>query len=285
MRERFSQLYLECFFVNSNNGIELVNPYFTDSSNMDSEATSSCPYRDGKALNRDNLDDIQFLILNEREVFTAVPPSYGGGGGGGCVIEGTLINTDRGEILVENVTTCDKVLSYDFKRSEPGYFDVLLALKSSSDSWYRIRTSCGFELGCSPDHPIMSRERDDCELIASEAKVGDHVWIARDGSIADDKIVSIEIIEEHVNVYNFTINETHTYFSNGILSHNVSTGPALAGAYTAPAGDFAYTKGGGGGYGSGYAYGYAGGSAGYQDHVSDAGFAGETLSDDDWRIF
>ena len=51
---------VECFFVDSQDGTTLVNPYTTDSSNMSTECTSSCPYVDGKALNRPTIN--RFLL-------------------------------------------------------------------------------------------------------------------------------------------------------------------------------------------------------------------------------
>ena len=63
-----------CYFVNRNNGIELVNPYSTHSSNMDFEATSSCPFVEGKSLNRGDVEGVEFLILAASEEFSSIPP-------------------------------------------------------------------------------------------------------------------------------------------------------------------------------------------------------------------
>jgi len=41
-----------CYFVDWRDGMSIISPYSTDSSNMSTEATSSCPYIDGIALNR-----------------------------------------------------------------------------------------------------------------------------------------------------------------------------------------------------------------------------------------
>jgi hypothetical protein len=62
-----------CYFVNGNNGVEFVNPYSTDSCNMDFEASSSCPFVDGKSLNREPTEGIEFLVLAASEEFSTSP--------------------------------------------------------------------------------------------------------------------------------------------------------------------------------------------------------------------
>ena len=193
-----------CYFVDSSDGRSIVDPYTTDCSNMDLEASSSCPFTDGHICNRYERKPIYFM--NTRVT---------------CVIKGTQINTDLGEISVEDVTTDTRVLSHDFRISEMGYFDVINTFSNTVNGWCKIKTGLGFELGCSLDHPIMSKDAPLWELCAKDASIGDHVWAYNDGVLVDDKIESIEIFEELIDVYNMTVKDTHTYISNGILSHNV----------------------------------------------------------------
>jgi hypothetical protein len=195
---------------------------------MDLEASSSCPFTDGHICNR--YDPEPVFIFNARV---------------SCVIKGTQINTDAGEIPVEDVTTDTKVLSHDFKTSEIGYFEVLKTFSNTVSGWCKIKTETGFELSCSLDHPIMSKsEESTWELKASDASPGDHAWVLVDGEIRDDVIKSVEIFEESVEVYNMTVKDVHTYFSNGILSHNMSLFRSMSTAADS-ARDSINTKGGG----------------------------------------
>ena len=121
---------------------------------------------------------------------------YGGGGGGGnCVVKGTYIDTDKGKVLVENITTDTKVLSHNFETSEMGYFEVLGTVTDTVNGWCKIRTKGGFELGCSLDHPVMSKDAVFLELAASDASPGDHVWILKGGELRDDVVESVEVFD------------------------------------------------------------------------------------------
>ena len=219
---------ITCYFVDSADGVSIVDPYTTDCSNMDLEASSSCPFTDGHICNR--YEPKPVFIFNARI---------------SCVIKGTQIQTDSGEISVEDVTTDTRVLSHDFRTSEMGYFEVLDTFSNTVSGWCKIRTESGFELSCSLDHPIMSKSEEDLwELKAADASPGDHTWVLIDGELRDDVIKSVEIFEESVEVYNMTVKDVHTYFSNGILSHNanlqLNTQTAAAAAR-----DSINTKGGG----------------------------------------
>ena len=83
------------------------------------------------------------------------------------------------------------------------------------------------------------------ELKASAAASGDHVWVIVDGKMRDDVIESVEIFEESVEVYNMTVKDAHTYFSNGILSHNMAILVNTARDRSQAARDSINTKGGG----------------------------------------
>jgi len=149
-------------------------------------------------------------------------PSAWPSGGGTCVVKGTYIDTDEGKILVEDITVDTKVLSHDFKTSEMGYFKVLGTVSNTVDGWCKIKTKGGLVLGCSLDHPIMSKSAKLLELVASEASPGDHTWVLKGGKLEDDNIESVEIFEGLVEVCNMEVDNVHTYISDGILSHNMA---------------------------------------------------------------
>ena len=235
---------IQDYFVDATDGLTLVNPYSTNCSNMDNESTSSMPYVDGVA-NNTSIGTFSVVDL-----------------GGMCVAEGTLILTNEGDIPVENVTQDHQVLSYDFKIKDFAYFDVLNCYSSLKDNLYDIETMGGFKLRCTGDHPLMCPSRNDWELPAKEAVPGDPVWVAKDGALLTDEIKSVLLSESPAQVYNFTIDKVHTYFSNGILSHNVefmiggmvgegtSISPAFLGGGGGALSKRPLTprKGGGGGY-------------------------------------
>ena len=118
---------------------------------------------------------------------------------GSCVIEGTLIQTQRGSIPVEWVELGDKVYSYDFDSCKFGYFEVLeILLPVKKASWFKITTALGYTLSCTADHPIFSTSIESGELPVSEAEIGDPVYVFQDGEIVKDFLVSKEKITSSV---------------------------------------------------------------------------------------
>jgi hypothetical protein len=139
-----------------------------------------------------------------------------------CVVEGTLIHTNRGEIPVENVTAEDKIYAYDFEKKEFGYYDILGLSNSIEKRWVKLITEGDYELGCSDTHSLYNNERLFDKIYIEDLVAGDMVYILRDENLARDIIKTIEFIEEEVRVYNFSVDKVQAYFSDGILSHNMA---------------------------------------------------------------
>jgi hypothetical protein len=71
---------VECVFVSSSDGMTIVNPYSTRSSNMSQWSTSSVPYFDGEYRNRGNLKALRgFSILRRRGKRTRIIADVGKG--------------------------------------------------------------------------------------------------------------------------------------------------------------------------------------------------------------
>jgi len=156
-----------------------------------------------------------------------------------CVIEGTLIQTLRGSIPVEWVEIGDFVYSYDFEKSDFGFFKVLgLNIPVEKREWATIITSLGYKLSCTFDHPIFSDSIESGELPIKDAEIGSHVYVLEEGKLIKDSIESIVTQTSCVMVYNFEVDQVHTYISDNILSHNVSTKSTPADAAVGTPGAF-----------------------------------------------
>jgi hypothetical protein len=141
-----------------------------------------------------------------------------------CVIEGTLIQTLRGSIPVEWIEIGDLVYSYDFEKSDFGFFKVLgLNVPVEKSVWSTITTALGHKLSCTLDHPIFSDSIESGELPIQDAEVGSPIYVLEEGKLIKDSIESININRSSVVVYNFEVDQVHTYISDNILSHNAST--------------------------------------------------------------
>jgi hypothetical protein len=136
-------------------------------------------------------------------------------------VAGTLINTDRGLIPAEEITTEDKVYTYNFVDKAFGYFDVLATHSFFRNNIRRVVTEKDYEITCSADHPLWDLDRPGFELVIEDASVGDKVFVFEGGALTTDKIKLIEEMPEAATVYNFTIDVVQNYLSDNILSHNM----------------------------------------------------------------
>jgi hypothetical protein len=160
----------------------------------------------------------------------------------GCVREGTIIRTERGEIPVEEVLMSDKVYGYQIDDDELGFFELVDIFSFITPSWCRIKTNSGKELECSTSHNFVKRGNETNKITANDINIGSEILINEDGQLVVDTVTEIEVIEEPVKVWNFTVDKAHTYFSNGMLSHNaVTSGGAGSGAYSGGTGRVAST--------------------------------------------
>jgi len=187
--------------------------------------------------------------------------------GGSCVIEGTLIQTIRGSIPVEWIEIGDLVYSYDFEKSDFGFFKVLgLNVPVEKKVWSTVTTELGYKLNCTFDHPIFSDSIESGELPVKDADIGSPVYVFEDGNLIKDSIASIEVKKSKVTVYNFEVDCVHTYISDNVLSHNASAkggGSSFSASGAAAGGP------------SGASYGMSGGSSGASADLAGVVFMGD----------
>ena len=172
------------YFVSAIDGASLVNPYTTQCVNVDHESSSSCPYTDGHACN----------IADVTDTYVIVGPV--------CVAEGTMILTNRGEIPVQEVLETDRLVSYDFNKSDFKSYKIEAFFKSKSSKNMKIETEFGHDIVCSIDHPFVTWRSDNKEVRAKDFRPGDPIYTCNMGSLVSDSIKSVEYIEKEINVYN-----------------------------------------------------------------------------------
>lgn len=186
---------------------------------------------DGPKTNMTGNDCNPFTEVLDQNALNGGSSSSGSSGGGrvggfdgGCVLAGTLIQTERGSVAVEDITTGDRVRSWDFDEETFGYFDVVgLMEPSEQQRWVLVTTALGYELRCSDTHPLYTLDSEDNELPILEASIGDTVYVVDGDELIADTLASVEIIEEPTTVYNFEVDIVRSYISDGVLSHNKST--------------------------------------------------------------
>ncbi len=129
-------------------------------------------------------------------------------GGGGCVEKGSLIDTVRGKIKIQDIKKGDIVITNKKKLSE-----VQSVYGTESEDIIEIK-ACGKTIRSTPDHPFMISAG-----IFKEAlyfKKGD--WIYLEGFKC--KIEKLQKKKENTNVYNLLVFPAQSYLANGFAVHN-----------------------------------------------------------------
>jgi hypothetical protein len=146
-----------------------------------------------------------------------------------CVIAGTKILTDRGEVVIEEIMLSDKVLTYHHSDGL-GFYDVLFIHPASNGKpCVEIKTKCKKTLVCTKSHPIAcikNKTSSTVWCVADNIEECDYIGVFNNNEITYVEILSINKDYGSFDVYNIAVNDAHSYISNGILSHNMGVGQA-----------------------------------------------------------
>lgn len=154
-----------------------------------------------------------------------------------CFVAGTTVKTADGDKNIETIKAGDKVYSTDPETGETGIKSVKQVFVNETDELVHveIKQISKEETDISEENNQKSKKT---EIIttkrhpfyvagygfkyASELKIGDRV-VSLDGNIYEITDVNLEKLSSPVKVYNFEVEDWHTYYvsSEGILVHNV----------------------------------------------------------------
>ena len=146
------------------------------------------------------------------------------GGGGGCFIAGTLISTSSGFKRIENIAIGDIVLSYNEKKKQNEYSEVVQTMiHILNEPIYTLYIE-NEKLEVTGIHRFyIVRNNKNFWIPASDLQVGDFVLFAN-GTL--HKINKITVDIRFIPVYNFEVSGNHNYYVgvNQILAHNKGGG-------------------------------------------------------------
>jgi len=137
-----------------------------------------------------------------------------------CFVAGTMILTVAGLVAIENIKAGDKVIA-----TNPETFEV--AEKTVLETYVRDTTELlhlainGEVIKTTFEHPFYVKDVGFVE--AGKLQVGDKLLDSKGNVlVVEDK--KLEITDEPVKVYNFKVDDFHTYHvgNNGILVHNAN---------------------------------------------------------------
>ena len=135
-----------------------------------------------------------------------------------CFVSGTLVTTEDGQEPIEEIEVGDKVLSEDETTGEVAVKTVTETYINETDELIHIGVN-GETISATPTHPFYVDKLG--WTLARSLRAGD-VLVLSNGELVTVEWVQHEILESPIKVYNFEVEDFHTYFvgENGIFVHN-----------------------------------------------------------------
>lgn len=136
-----------------------------------------------------------------------------------CFVAGTTVLTAAGAVAIEQIQAGDQVWAWDEETGAVGIKKVVETYVNETDELVHVFVNQE-EIVATPRHPFYSPVKGWTE--AAQLRAGDILVLVNGEYVVVEKIQH-EILEEPVAVYNFHVEDYHTYFvaSSGILVHNV----------------------------------------------------------------
>ena len=143
--------------------------------------------------------------------------------GGLCFTEETLVKTADGHKQIGDIKVGDKVYSENVETGEKGYKTVKQIFINDAYTLLHIFVN-DTEVKTTFPHPFYVIDKGWVE--AKDLKVGDLLKLAS-GETTEVKALSVEKLKTTVKVYNFEVEDWHTYYVSGydVLVHNTGSNP------------------------------------------------------------
>ena len=135
-----------------------------------------------------------------------------------CFVAGTKIKTADGDKNIEDIEVGDEVYSSDVETGEVGLKHVTRLSVNEAQDMAHV-TIDGETITATTTHPFYVEGYG--FKPAGELKTGDKVRLLDGGSVEVEAVV-VEHLDEPVKVYNFEVEDWHTYYvaGAGVLVHN-----------------------------------------------------------------
>lgn len=150
---------------------------------------------------------------------------------GFCFIEGTKISTINGKVTIESICEGDYVLAGDPDTGDVTYHKVLEIYRNSADTLVHVTLENNEEIVTTLTHPFYVSGEGWIE--AGNLKLNDHLLDAN-GNLIHIKDIWVENLEESITVYNFAVEDYHTYYvgDTQVLVHNTCMAEPPTGSET-----------------------------------------------------
>ena len=147
-----------------------------------------------------------------------------------CFSADTLVETPLGEYPISSVEPGMEVISYDIRSSNVDFDMVKNVVCSSHDRCAIVTLDSGTRIKMTLDHPIYVVDKGWCAIdiekpiygvSVKNLCVGDTLVCYPNKILSNARIVSIEIITCSEVFYCLSTLNTHTFFANGIVAHDI----------------------------------------------------------------
>ena len=156
-------------------------------------------------------------------ISTAIGGTVGGVGAYGldghtCFVAGTEVKTENGNLPIEQIAAGMLVWAWDEETGDIGLKRVVEAYESETCELVHVFVN-GEEIVITPSHPFYSPVKGWTQAV--HLRAGDILVLVNGEYVVVEK-VQHEILESPIKVYNFHVEDYHTYYvtESGVLVHN-----------------------------------------------------------------
>lgn len=133
------------------------------------------------------------------------------GKGAHCFPSGTMIETERGELPIENLRNGERVLSFSHERNCPEFKPILANQSRIKRKFAKITTTSGRTLTATVDHPVFIDGKGYVEI--QNLKIGEMLWVHQGGETGRTPVYAMpeRIQTSVVRIYQASSSWTRRY--------------------------------------------------------------------------
>ena len=151
---------------------------------------------------------------------------------GACFIAGTFVQIEDGEKPIEEIQAGDYVWAWDEATGDVTLKKVVETYVRETDELVHVFVN-NEEIICTPSHPFYSPVKGWTDAV--QLRAGDILVLVNGEYVVIEK-VQHELLETPVKVYNFNVEDYHTYYvaESSVLVHNLCNGKEISTGRTTP---------------------------------------------------
>lgn len=140
-----------------------------------------------------------------------------------CFVAGTSVQSENGSKAIDDISIGDKVWAWDEETGDVTLKEVVETYVNETTELVHVFVN-GEEIVTTPSHPFYSPVKGWTDAV--HLRAGDILVLVNGEYVVVEK-VQHEILEAPIEVYNFQVEDYHTYYvsDSGVLVHNTCRNP------------------------------------------------------------